>query len=425
MLIPMLGHYMDHRLPLKIHSDPASVAAPTSGVFSLENQEVIGGLTLPAKTQNGAEAVPELPAALLRQGGLRRQAVGDLLRETREKFGQSLPAVSDQLRIRIGYLQAIEESRYADLPGNAYAAGFVRTYAEFLGLDPDTTVQKFRAETSRLNNQQQLVFPTLATEPRFPGGAVLFLSVLLAAAVYGGWYYLSSRVESDLDPVAEVPAELAQSAGGAGTAAGEAIEVEGPIPVWAAAGPASVGTAPDDALAAGSSSGTEELEDPALVPVPLSESGHAMVIPAPKPAISPPAASTAAAGSTDEVEVATVEPVVLEAAPPTPEEPAAALVSGLPAQAAPASRIILQADIESWVQVKAADGSTIMSRVLRAGENYSVPDQPGITLITGNAGGLAVYVDGRRIAPLGPLGVVRRDVPLDPDKLLGRSLLAQ
>ncbi len=405
---------MDHRPPLETHPNPATVAEATDDVFVSKNQYVMDSLTLPTNAKNGAAGAPDLPMALLRQGGLRRQSVGDLLRETREKFGQSLPTVSDQLRIRIGYLQAIEESRYADLPGNAYAAGFVRTYAEFLGLDPDATVQKFRAETARLNNHQQLVFPTLATEPRFPGGAVVFLSVLLAAALYGGWYYLSSRVESDLGLVADVPADLAQSGGEGAATQGTAIEVEGPIPVWAAAGPASVGTAPDDAVVLAGAS-TAGAEDPIPEPVPLSESGHAMVIPAPKPPMVPPPASAMAAEPIAEI-------VVAEAAPSVPEEPAGAGVSGMPAQAAPAARVILQADIESWVQVSAADGSTIMSRVLRAGENFAVPDQPGLTLVTGNAGGLAVYLDGRRLPPFGPVGVVRRAIPLDPEQLAQHRL---
>jgi cytoskeleton protein RodZ len=259
----------------------------------------------------------------------------------------------------------------------------------------------------------------LATEPRFPGGAIVFLSILLAAALYGGWYYLSSRVESDLGPVADVPAGLAQTAGEGASTQGAAIEVEGPIPVWAAAGPASVGTAPDDAVALGPADGTEE---PLPEPVPLSESGHAMVIPAPKPPLAPPPASAMAAEPTAEVDVAAAEPMAIETAPSVPEESVAEGVSGMPAQAAPTSRVILQADLESWVQVNAADGSLIMSRVLRAGENFAVPDQPGVTLITGNAGGLAVYLDGRRLPPIGPLGVVRRGISLDPDKLAQNQL---
>src|SRR5690349_3244726 len=64
-----------------------------------------------------------------------RGSVGDLLRQSREQRGQDLESVARALRIRHPYLVAIEEARYRDLPGAPYASGFVRSYAEYLGLD--------------------------------------------------------------------------------------------------------------------------------------------------------------------------------------------------------------------------------------------------------------------------------------------------
>ncbi len=58
------------------------------------------------------------------------------------------------------------------------------------------------------------------------------------------------------------------------------------------------------------------------------------------------------------------------------------------------------------------------TRIFRPGDVYLVPNRPGLTLMTGNAGGLEVIVDGKMIAPLGPEGAVRRDIVLDPAKLL-------
>jgi len=60
----------------------------------------------------------------------------------------------------------------------------------------------------------------------------------------------------------------------------------------------------------------------------------------------------------------------------------------------------------------------VLTRIFRPGDVYLVPNRPGLTLMTGNAGGLEVIVDGKPIAPLGPVGAVRRDVVLDPAKLL-------
>jgi cytoskeleton protein RodZ len=46
-----------------------------------------------------------------------------------------------------------------------------------------------------------------------------------------------------------------------------------------------------------------------------------------------------------------------------------------------------------------------------------VPDRPGLTLLTGNAGALEVLVDGEAVPAIGPKGQVRRDIALDPERL--------
>ena len=52
------------------------------------------------------------------------------LRAARERVGWSLPDVAAALHIRLQYLEALEAGRIDDLPGNAYALGFLRTYAQ-------------------------------------------------------------------------------------------------------------------------------------------------------------------------------------------------------------------------------------------------------------------------------------------------------
>ena len=61
-----------------------------------------------------------------------REGIAQLLKQTRERYGQSLRDVSANLRIRLAYLQAIENGRFRELPGPTYAVGFVRSYAEYL-----------------------------------------------------------------------------------------------------------------------------------------------------------------------------------------------------------------------------------------------------------------------------------------------------
>ena len=58
-----------------------------------------------------------------------------------------------------------------------------------------------------------------------------------------------------------------------------------------------------------------------------------------------------------------------------------------------------------------------MNRVLRPGESYAVPARDGLLLSTGNAGGLDILVDGQLTPGLGGTKAVRRDIPLEPERL--------
>lgn len=74
-------------------------------------------------------------------------ALGDRFRAAREARDLSLSEVAEQIRIRSVYLAAIEEERWSAIGASVYIRGFLRTYARFLGLDPETVVNEFNAAT--------------------------------------------------------------------------------------------------------------------------------------------------------------------------------------------------------------------------------------------------------------------------------------
>ena len=82
------------------------------------------------------------------------------------------------------------------------------------------------------------------------------------------------------------------------------------------------------------------------------------------------------------------------------------------------SRVVITALDDSWVQVQGPDNELLLTRILHSGDSYRVPDRPGLVMVTGNAGGLEVKVDDAVAPSLGPLGVVLRNIALDPDRLL-------
>ncbi|MEE8394248.1 MAG: helix-turn-helix domain-containing protein, partial [Rhodospirillales bacterium] len=109
------------------------------------------------------------------------------------------------LRIRNLYLEAIEDGRFQDLPGATYAIGFIRAYADHLGLDSDEVVRRYKDETSDINGKTDLVFPVPIPESGVPGGAILLVGVVIAVLAYGGWYVSSSDEESITEVISPLP----------------------------------------------------------------------------------------------------------------------------------------------------------------------------------------------------------------------------
>ncbi len=89
------------------------------------------------------------------------------------------------------------------------------------------------------------------------------------------------------------------------------------------------------------------------------------------------------------------------------------------------ARVIVRATQDSWVQVRDGEDSLLLTRLLRAGDVYRVPNRPGLTMLTGNAGGLELEVDGTSLGSLGSVGRVRRDISLDPGQLLSGGSVSQ
>lgn len=120
---------------------------------------------------------PETPSA---------KEIGAQMARLREQFGLSQQEVSERLHIRARYVGAIEEGRYDQMPGIVYARGYVQTYAEFLGLNPDEIVPQFFAGELPSNKQP---IPAIAaaryTTPMARDGIVASSSQWRGYAVMG------------------------------------------------------------------------------------------------------------------------------------------------------------------------------------------------------------------------------------------------
>src|SRR5260370_4305424 len=119
----------------------------------------------------------------------RAATIGELLRQTREQYDTSIEQIGAALRIRPVFLQAIEDNQYDRLPGPVYAVGFVRTYADYLGLGGAAIAQPFTSEAAGLETKADLAFPMPLPERTMPGGASLLPALIVAAYAFAVLYY--------------------------------------------------------------------------------------------------------------------------------------------------------------------------------------------------------------------------------------------
>jgi cytoskeleton protein RodZ len=181
--------------------------------------------------------------------------VGEDLREARLTLGASVEDMAERLRINRRYIHALEEGRIKDLPGPAYAVGFVRSYAAALGLDPDDAVRRFRDVTGGAATKNgELVFPEPVPSRGMPAGVLVAAGVVVAIGAYVAWYNWSGSGNRVVDAVPPVPARLDQAAQDGqrmrDPATGQVVNPAAPTQAQAAGNPGVVVPAPAPAPAA-------------------------------------------------------------------------------------------------------------------------------------------------------------------------------
>lgn len=114
------------------------------------------------------------------------QGFGQRLRAERQRRHLTLVQLENDLRIRMSYLQAMEDEKFTLLPRGPAALQMVRTYAEHLGLDADAVLEEFRSEHYV---EESAPIPALGGSPAarsLPRWAILLAAVLLALAICVG-----------------------------------------------------------------------------------------------------------------------------------------------------------------------------------------------------------------------------------------------
>ena len=370
--------------------------------------------------------------------------LGDMMRGERATMGKSLLDVQRELRIRASYVAAIENCDISAFDTPSFIAGYVRSYARYLGMDPDWTFRRFCAESGfqpthgmtaqasgpkpmrrpsdpaeALANPKALFIPQQesfwsSVEPRAIG-AVLVLVALIVGLGYAGWSVLQEVQRVTLTPADDAPGivtalDPAQGAGmtsptlETGDTSALAQNLPQPEALDRLYRPqilqAPVMTARDGPIAA---------IDPGL-----TESGTA-----------DDATALAATGAPGAVPLAamTAATTVAQAMEVGPQLPAAQMAVRTVALDAPPLELL--ASRPAWVRVTTADGTVLLEKIMDAGERFALPalEQPPL-LRTGNSGAVYFAVNGRTYGPAAPGAQVVKNIELAPSSLTSKYAFA-
>ncbi len=122
-------------------------------------------------------------------------SLGEVLREARQEKGASLEDVEAFTHIRAHFVEALEEERFDAFPSPVYVRGFLRNYALFLGLDPQTILEQYAPEGETPAEGPQMLAEPLVVSPwlqpvRLIIGAVL---IMLLVSLFLWWSRAENR----------------------------------------------------------------------------------------------------------------------------------------------------------------------------------------------------------------------------------------
>ncbi len=341
------------------------------------------------------------------------------MRGERATIGKSLLDVQRELKIKATYIAAIENADPAVFETQGFIAGYVRSYARYLDLDPDWAFSRFcqesgfavahgmspQASTKRspATAQKQspvkdpFADPNATFVPRGQGfmtriepgalGSTAVLLALLGVIGYGGWSVLQEVQKVKLAPIDQAPGMIS-----------EVSPLESETTTMAALDE-SVGLATPSAEALDRLYRPQALDVPVLVPRdgPIATLDPRTV-----------GALTAESQAEDREDILNdMSNLIAQAAlSEDGDSPIQVTAEGAP-------ELAIVAVLPSWVRVQAADGSVLFEKILDAGERYVVPAMDKAPVLrTGNAGGVYFAVNGQAYGPVGSSGSVVKNVAL-------------
>ncbi len=303
------------------------------------------------------------------------ELVGDVLRHQREALKLDLDDISTKLRIRKEHLEAIETNQLKALPAEAYAIGFIRTYANHLGLDEAVLVSNFKMQLNG-GTRVSFNFPDLEEKREIPGMALAIGLMVLVLLAYMFIAFLNNAQiitgEKGKETFQAVQSELRQAES----------EPRGTVP--------DVKNDANETSEANETSKTSE--------------------------------------KITELATKQKQPVA-DALPDLPQTPSAGEDNTLPTppkklEATPLSPVFsIRARGETWMRIVSEEGRILFSSIILEGETFAFPKGEKFRLATQNAGRLEYVIDGKAVGLVGARGQTLSNRQINMPRLLEKFAL--
>ena len=279
--------------------------------------------------------------------------VGKLCLDARLNKGLTQEQAAALLKVRVKIIKDFEDGEHIDLPGLAYKVGFVRSYARLLDLDGDLLVREFKEslELNSFKEEYKFLTPELNKSNFLPISAVA--SVFIAILSYTGWYYSdrSNKIEQVSDK--------------------NRLETTTKV---------------------------TEVDDNSYVIIEEDFSDNLD--------------SSKKNDDNKNIQVLNLKTTLIDNKLESMTSKNTEL-SATANERDPSTEMVLKATGNSWVEIEDMEGNILMTRLMRPGETYVVPNLNGLTFNTGNAGALSLSRGDVIIPKLGEIGEILTARPLN------------
>ncbi len=294
--------------------------------------------------------------------------IGSLFIDARVKNSLTQEDVSKTLKVRISAIKQIEVGEELVSLGSAYRLGFLRSYAKLVGLDPEYIIKNYKVSNNEKNRKFDYNFPSVTKEKKSLLPIIALCTFLISLVIYSSWYYLNiNNLETENKNITYLENDINNL---------DYVKIE------------DNNTSTDKSVKINSEN------------VVISEKETSNI------KINKNTQNKVVDNNEDGLKILSESNTLMETSISNE-------TSAIANERTPKEEMVLKSSGNSWVEIEDLDGNSYLTRLMRSGETFVVPNKKGLTLSTGNAGVLSLTFGSLHISKLGSVGEVISSRPLN------------